>query len=75
MQMAMLVIGETLNDVIPKVGQAVVAHGVETIITLARDQVDCGAQILDVDAGGLAGQDAWCRAYLQAFRVGKLDAK
>jgi cobalamin-dependent methionine synthase I len=75
MQVAMLVIGETLNNVIPKLGQAVVAHGAEAIITLARHQVSCGAQRLDADAGGRAGRDEWCQANLQAFGVGKLDAK
>jgi len=75
MQVAMLVIGETLNNVIPKLGQAVVAHGAEAIITLARHQVSCGAQMLDVDAGRLAGRDERCHACFQAFRVSKLDAK
>jgi cobalamin-dependent methionine synthase I len=71
----MLVIGETLNNVIPKLGKAVVAHGAEAIITLARHQENCGAQMLDVDAGRLAGQDERCHANLQVFGVGKLDAK
>ncbi|MFA5809118.1 MAG: hypothetical protein WC935_02100 [Thermoleophilia bacterium] len=71
----MLVIGETLNAVIPKVGQAVVARDAEAITTLARGQVEWGAQMLDVNAGGLAGRDEWYSAYLQAYRVGKLDGK
>jgi cobalamin-dependent methionine synthase I len=57
MQVAMLVIGETLNAVIPKVGQAVVAREAQAITKLARVQVECGAQMLDVNAGGLAGRD------------------
>ena len=75
MQVAMLVIGETLNGAVPKVGKAVVAHDAEAIITLARDHVDCGAQMLDADAGGLASRDERRRACLQAFGVGKLDTK
>jgi cobalamin-dependent methionine synthase I len=74
MQVVMLVIGETLNGAVPKVGKAVVAHDAEAIITLARDQVDCGAQMLDADAGGQAGRDEWCSAFLQACRVVKLGA-
>lgn len=70
----MLVIGETINSVIPKVGQAVFAHDSEVIITLARDQVDCGSQVLDVNAGGPAGRDGWCSVCLQAYRVGKPGA-
>jgi 5-methyltetrahydrofolate--homocysteine methyltransferase len=53
----MLIIGETLNAVIPKVGQAVIARDAEAITALARCQVECGAQMLDVNAGGLAGRD------------------
>jgi 5-methyltetrahydrofolate corrinoid/iron sulfur protein methyltransferase len=53
----MLIIGETLNAVIPKVGQAVVARDAEAITVLARCQVECGAQMLDMNAGGLAGRD------------------
>ncbi len=75
MQVAMLVIGETLNGAVPKVGKAVVAHDAEAIIALAPDHVDCGAQMLDADAGGQAGRDEWCHASLQAFGVGKPDAK
>jgi cobalamin-dependent methionine synthase I len=75
MQVAMLVIGETINAAVPKVRKAVVTHDAEAIITLARDHLDCGAQRLDADAGGQAGRDEWCQANLQAFGVGKLDAK
>lgn len=75
MQVAMLFIGEILNGSVPKVGKAVVAHGAGAIITLARDHVDCGAQMPDADAGGLASRDEWRHANLQAFGVGKLDAK
>jgi cobalamin-dependent methionine synthase I len=75
MQVAMLVIGETINGAVPKVRKAVVAHDAEAIITLARDHVDCGAQRLDADSGGLASWDERSQANLQAFSVGKLDAK
>ena len=75
MQVSMLVIGETLNGPVPQVANAVVAHNAEAIITLARDHVDCGTQMLDAEAAGQAGRGEWCHASLQAFGVGKLDAK
>jgi len=53
----MLIIGESLNAALPSVGQAVIARDCDTLITLARSQVEAGAQMLDVNAGGLAGRD------------------
>lgn len=53
----MLIIGESLNGSIPSVGQAVIDHDEGYIRTLAQKQIDCGAQMLDVNAGGLSGQD------------------
>lgn len=53
----MLIIGESLNGTIPTVGQAILARDEDAIAALARTQVECGAQMLDVNAGGLAGQD------------------
>ncbi len=53
----MLIIGESLNGSIPSVGQAITHHDESWIQNLAQKQVDCGAQMLDVNAGGLSGQD------------------
>jgi cobalamin-dependent methionine synthase I len=53
----MLIIGESLNGSIPSVGQAITNHDEHWIRTLAQKQVDSGAQMLDVNAGGLSGQD------------------
>lgn len=53
----MLIVGESLNSSIPFVGQAVIHRDEKTLQDLARKQVECGAQALDVNAGGLAGQD------------------
>lgn len=68
----MLLISETPNAVVPKVGPAVVARRAQAIATLAVDQVERGAQMLDMKAGGL---DKRCSAYLQAHGVGNLDGK
>lgn len=53
----MLTIGESINAAIPSVGQAITARDSLAIAALARGQVECGAQMLDVNAGGLAGRD------------------
>lgn len=53
----MLIIGESLNAAIPSVGKAVVDRDVDPIAALARRQVECGAHMLDVNAGGLAGRE------------------
>jgi 5-methyltetrahydrofolate--homocysteine methyltransferase len=47
----MLIVGESLNGTIPKVGEAVKAKNVEFVRKLALDQVEAGAQMLDVNAG------------------------
>lgn len=52
----MLIIGESLNGTIPAVGQAVKDRDENFIQALAREQVDCGAHMLDVNAGGLSGR-------------------
>jgi len=52
----MLVIGESINSTIPSVGKAVIAHDTAFIRGLAKDQVDAGADLLDVNAG-VAGAD------------------
>lgn len=53
----MLIIGESLNGTIPSVGQAVKDRDENFIEALAREQVECGADMLDVNAGGMFGRD------------------
>jgi len=52
----MLIIGESINAAIPKVGEAIAARDEAYITHLARRQVECGAQMLDVCAS-LAWRD------------------
>ncbi len=47
----MLIVGESINSTISSVGQAVKDRDAAFIKGLARDQVDAGAQVLDVNAG------------------------
>jgi hypothetical protein len=74
MQVAMLVIAETFTTIIPKVGQLIITHDAEAVITLARNHVDCGSQMLGVNTGRLAGWDEWRNACLQAPHISKLGA-
>lgn len=53
----MLIVGESLNGAIPSVAQAIATRDESRIAALARRQVKCGAQMLDVNAGGAGGQD------------------
>jgi 5-methyltetrahydrofolate--homocysteine methyltransferase len=53
----MLIIGESLNGSIPSVGKAITNQDEQWIRALAQKQVDCGAQMLDVNAGGQSGRD------------------
>ena len=53
----MLIIGESLNGTIPSVAQAIAARDQDRIVALARRQVESGAQMLDVNAGGAPGRD------------------
>lgn len=46
----MLLIGESINGAIPSVAQAIAARNKDFIVELARQQVECGAQMLDVCA-------------------------
>ncbi len=46
----MIIIGEKLNGSIPKVGAAIAARDEETIIRLAKQQTEAGADYLDVCA-------------------------
>ena len=70
----MLVIGETINSVIPGMGQAVITHDAKAMFTLARGQGNCGSQVLDGKAGGTPRWDGWCSAFLQVCHVVKLGA-
>ncbi|MBU1054899.1 MAG: dihydropteroate synthase [Proteobacteria bacterium] len=53
----MLIIGESLNASVPVVRDAIETHNEEFIKSLAKRQVECGATMLDVNAGGLSGGD------------------
>jgi 5-methyltetrahydrofolate--homocysteine methyltransferase len=53
----MLIIGESINGTIPKVGQAIQEKNETFLKELARIQVECGAQILDVNAGVAGGDE------------------
>ncbi len=48
----MLIVGESINSTIAKVGEAVKSRDAAFIEKLAREQVEAGAQMLDVNAGG-----------------------
>lgn len=53
----MLIIGESINGTIPKVGQAILARDGQFLRELARVQYECGAQVLDVNAGVAGGNE------------------
>ncbi len=50
----MLLMGESINGTRKQVAEAIQARDVEFIKTLAQDQIDAGANVLDVN-GGVAG--------------------
>ncbi len=52
----MLIIGESINGTIPRVGQAIREKNEAFLRELARRQFECGAQMLDVN-GGTGGGD------------------
>ena len=52
----MLLMGESINGTRKQVAEAIQARDVEFIKTLAQDQIDAGAGLLDVN-GGVAGGD------------------
>lgn len=52
----MLLIGESINGTIDRVGKAIASRDEAFIKALARDQVENGAQMLDVNAG-VGGRD------------------
>ncbi len=53
----MLIIGESINGTIPKVGQAILARDEQFLRELARIQYEGGAQVLDVNAGVAGGNE------------------
>jgi cobalamin-dependent methionine synthase I len=53
----MLIIGESINGTIPKVGQAILDRNDNFLRELARVQYECGANFLDVNAGVASGNE------------------
>ncbi|RPJ04185.1 MAG: methyltetrahydrofolate cobalamin methyltransferase [Deltaproteobacteria bacterium] len=53
----MLIIGESINGTIPKVGQAIESRDEALLGELARTQYECGAEMLDVNAGIAGGNE------------------
>jgi cobalamin-dependent methionine synthase I len=54
----MLIIGESINGTIPKVGQAILEKKEVFLRELAKTQYECGAQMLDVNAGVAGGNES-----------------
>src|SRR4030042_3825966 len=53
----MLIIGESINGTIPKVGQAILERDETYLRELAKVQYECGANFLDVNAGVASGTE------------------
>lgn len=53
----MLLIGESINGTIHKVGEAILNRNEVFLRELARTQYECGAQMLDVNAGVAGGDE------------------
>jgi 5-methyltetrahydrofolate--homocysteine methyltransferase len=53
----MLLIGESINGTIQKVGQAILERNETFLRGLARTQYECGAHLLDVNAGVAGGNE------------------
>lgn len=53
----MLIVGESINGTIPKVGQAIQEKNEPFLRELAKAQYECGAQRLDVNAGVAGGNE------------------
>ena len=53
----MLFIGESINGTIQKVGQAILERNEAFLKELARTQYECGAHLLDVNAGVAGGNE------------------
>jgi len=53
----MLIIGESINGTIPKVGEAILNRDEDFLRKMAKIQYECGAQVLDVNAGVASGNE------------------
>jgi 5-methyltetrahydrofolate--homocysteine methyltransferase len=53
----MLIIGESINGTIQKVGEAILNRNEAFLKELAKSQYECGAQMLDVNAGVTGGDE------------------
>ncbi len=53
----MLIIGESINGTIPKVGEAISKRDEAFLLQLAKTQQECGAHYLDVNAGVAGGNE------------------
>ena len=53
----MLIIGESINGTIQKVGEAILNRNDAYLRELAKIQYECGAQMLDVNAGVAGGDE------------------
>lgn len=53
----MILIGESLNSSIPSVRKAFEAQDRETVAALAKKQLECGADYLDINAGAFAERE------------------
>jgi len=60
----MLIIGESINGTIPKVGQAILDRNDTFLRELAKVQYECGANVLDVNAGVASGNEVEDLAWL-----------
>ncbi len=54
----MLIVGELINSSRKSIARAAETHDRKTIQKLAKDQVDAGAQYIDVNAGIFEGKEA-----------------
>jgi cobalamin-dependent methionine synthase I len=66
-----LIIGESINGTIQKVGQAILERNETFLRELASTQFNCGAQMFDVNRI-LFNQDPYCLEYLKAYREKKI---
>lgn len=62
--------GESINGTIPEVGEAILNHDEVSILNLARIQIECGANMLDINAGVAGGNEpenlAWLVQLIQS---------
>jgi 5-methyltetrahydrofolate--homocysteine methyltransferase len=53
----MLIIGESINGTISSVGTAIVERNENFLLELAKEQIEKGAQMLDINAGVAEGNE------------------